>query len=252
MTKYIQAITALEYLLDKAGENHWRDWLRHDMDLWESKRDVSHHLSAYGGMGSFNDVSICVQNKYNVTKAQEPWVNNLFEILKGLCFQLAHNPNKDAAVEDINGNRYVPIFSAFINSFSGKDMDNAASQIAMITSQLHGWRCLECGHGETNSYEIENHLARGFLPELLKSAKTGQELMALVDSAFTIEFEGLHEARNEVRQMILDSGIKIVDREGWMRPCPQCGSNDTAVYRWELKNKTFRASKDNLPLNKAA
>lgn len=252
MTKYIQALTTLEYLLDKAGENQWRDWLRQDITLWESKKDVQHHLSAYGGMGSFNDVWICVQNRHNVTKAQEPWVNNLFELLKGLCFRLAHDPETDEAIKDDNGNRHFPIFSALENRFSTKEMDNTASQLFMTTSQLHGWRCLRCGHGETNSYDIEDYLAKVFLPKYLSNAQTEQELKALVDSAFTIEFEDIGETRNQLRQMIMNSGIKIVDREGWMRPCPKCGSDDTAVYRWQLSNTVFKASKDNLPIQKAA
>jgi hypothetical protein len=252
MTKYIHALTALEYLLDKAGENHWRDWLRQDIDLWKSKKDVSHHLSAYGAMGSINDVWISVQNRHNITKAQEPWVDNLFEILKGLCFRLAHNPEKDEAIKDVNSNRYFPIFSAFKNNLSKKGMDDATSQLSIRTSQLHGWRCLKCGHGETNSYDIDNYLAKALLPNLLNRAKNEKELKMLVDSAFTIEFEGIDEARNQTSQKILNSEIKIVDREGWMRPCPKCGSNNTAVYRWELSKNNFIASKDNLPLKKAA
>lgn len=252
MTKYIHALTALEYLLDKVGENHWRDWLRQDIDLWKSKSDVSHHLSAYGGMGSFNDVWICVQNRHNVTKEQEPWVNNLFEILKGLCFRLAHEPEKDEVIKDVNSNRYFPIFSAFKNNLSKKGMDNATNQLSITTSQLHGWRCLKCGYGETKSYDIENYLAKVLLPQYLNNAKTEKELKALVDSAFTIEFEGIGETRNQTRQMILNSDIKIVDREGWMRPCPKCGSDNTAVYRWEFSKNNFNASKDNLPLKKNA
>jgi hypothetical protein len=252
MTTYFQALTALEYLLDKVGEKHWRDWLRQDVDLWQSKKDVSHHLSAYGGMGSFNDIWISVQNGYNVTKVQEPWVNHLFEILKGLCFRLAHNPEKDESVKDVNSNRYFPIFSAFKNKFSYKEMDNATSQFAITTSQLHGWRCLKCGHGETNSYDIENYLAKVFLPKYLSKVENETELIALVDSAFTVEFEGIDEARSQLRQMIFNSGIMIVERESWMRPCPKCGSDGTAVYRWKLSNDIFLASKDNLPLKKNA
>lgn len=252
MTSYIEALTALEYLLDKVGETHWRDWLRQDMTLWESSKDVSHHLSAYGAMGSFNDVWLSVQNGYKITETQEPWVNNLFDMLKGLCFRLAKSPNREEAVKDVNSNRYFPIFRAFKNSFSKKGIGNATSQLSMTTYKLHGWRCLKCGYGETKPYYIEDYLAKMFLPDRLKNAKTEMDLKALVDSAFTIKFEGIGEARNQIRQMILDSSIKIVDRNGWMRPCPDCGSDDTAVYRWELIKNIFKASKDNLPLKKAS
>ena len=250
--KYIQALTALEYLLDKAKENEWRDWLRKDIELWKSHKDAWHHLFAYGAMGSFNDVWICVENQHNVTKAQEPWVNKLFEILKSVCFQLAQNPEKDVALIDVNSNRYVRIFGEIINKFTGKGMDNVAIQISKTIAQVQGWRCLRCGYGEINSYNIEDYLAKVLLPKLLKNAKTEQKLKALVDSAFTIEFDGVDEKRKEIKQLILNSDIRIIDREGWMRPCPNCSSDNTAVYRWELKEKLFTGSKDNLPLKNAA
>jgi hypothetical protein len=248
MTKYIDALTALEYLLDKIGEYHWRDWLRQDIALWESRKDVSHHLSAYGGMGSFNDVLISVQGGYNVTKMQAPWVNNSFEILKGLCFQLAHSPNKDEIIGDVNSNRFFPILRAFRNSSGGPAADEMIRQLAMTTSQLHGWRCLKCGYGETDAYEVEDYLAKSFLPKYLKNAKMEMGLKALVDAAFAIDFEGISETRDRLRQMILSSDIKIIDREDWIRTCPNCGSNNMAVYRWEYKRNIFKASRDNLPL----
>jgi len=250
MTTYYQALTALEYLLDKVGEKQWRDWLRQDMVLWKSKRDVTHHLSAYGGMGSFNDVWICVQNGHKVTKIQEPWANNLFELLKGLCFQLAYNPDKNETIQDIDNNRYVPIFGAFKHSLDKKGIENAASQLSLATSQLHGWRCLKCGYGETKPGDIEDYLARVLLPKYLSSAKTGAELKTIVDTAFTIKFDGINGLREQLEQMILESKIKIVDRDGWMRPCPKCGKGDTAVYRWEVDRNVFRPSKDNIPLKK--
>ena len=231
MTEYIYVLTALEYLLDRVGEKHWRDWLRQDMGLWRSKKDVSHHLSAYGGMGSFNDIWISVQNKNNITKVQEPWVNNLFDLLKCLCYQLAHNLEKDEA--------------------NKKSMDSATSQFPKTKSQLYGWRCLKCGHAETNSCEIDNYLAKMVLPGYLGKAETESELKALVDAAFTTEIEGINKIRSQLAQTILNSGIKMVDRESWMRPCPTCGSDDTAVYRWQLNNNIFTASKDNLPLKNA-
>lgn len=252
MTNYFQVLTTLEYLLEKAGEIYWRDWLRQDIDLWRSRKDVAHHLSAYGGMGSFNDIVIGVQNGHNVTKAQEPWVNNLFEVLKGLCFRLAHEPEKDESITVINSERYIPVFGAFKHGLSKEGIESAARQLSIVMSQLHGWRCLKCGYGETSFYDIENYLAMIFLPKYLSAANTEREFKALVDAAFALEFAGVAEARAQLRQMILNSGIQIVEREGWMRPCPKCGSDDTAVYRWELSNDILNASKDNLPLKSAA
>lgn len=243
MTTYFQVLTVLEYLLDKAGEKYWRDWIHQDMDLWQSRKDVSHHLSAYGGMGTFNDIWIIVQNGYNVTKGQEPWINNLFEILKGLCFHLAHSPEKDESIKDVESHRYHHILGAFKNNFSPKEMDDATIQFAAILSQLYGSRCLKCSYSETSSYNIENYLARVCLSEYVSNAKTEAELMALVDSAFNIDFEGLEEERSQLRRSVSNSRIEMVDRESWMRPCPKCGSDDTAAYYWKLSDDVFLPSK---------
>jgi hypothetical protein len=226
MTNYLQALTALEYLLGKAGESHWRDWLRQDIALWQSEKDVSHHLSAYGAMGSLNDVWISAEDGY-ISHAQEPWVNNLFDLLKGLCHRLASTPDEDQALGDPSISREYPI-------------------------QLHGWRCLQCAHAETRPHDIDDYLAKEILPNLASRPKSEQDWRMLVDAAFTGLLDGLAAARGELTQTILKSGIKIADREGWMRPCPSCGSDNTAVYRWELAGTVFQASTDNLSLQKRA
>ena len=40
---------AMHKLLAAGGEKFWADWIARDLELWRSSRDVSHHLSAYGG-----------------------------------------------------------------------------------------------------------------------------------------------------------------------------------------------------------
>lgn len=256
MTTYYQAIKALEYLLDKSGETRWRDWLRQDIFLWETKKDVEHHLSAYGAMGSINDVWISVQNGHSVTKIQEPWVDTLFELMKGLCYRLAENPNKDEFASDIGVGRYLPILKASKNNLdNGREIDNVANQAAEALSALSGWRCLKCGYSETNSYDIDCYLAKIVLPQYLSSAITEAELKGVVDAAFRIDFDMIDSLREQLNQTILDSEIQISQNSGWMRPCPKCGDNDTAVYRWEKvpgTRTTFHPSKGNLPLRKKA
>ena len=57
--------------------------------------------------------------------------------------------------------------------------------------------------------------------------------------------------RSRVEDAVLRSGIGVVSRDDWMRPCPMCKSMDTAVYRWREKgifSKRFAPGSDNLPL----
>ena len=250
MTTYYQVLISLEYLLDKVGEKRWRDWIHQDIELWNTQRDVSHHLSAYGGMGSFNDIVICVQNGYKTTKQQEPWLNNLFEILKGLCFNLAHNPEKDEHITRNTDSRYISIFPAFKHNLHESQIDQKSQQLSEIMSQLHGWRCLKCGYAETSTYNIDDYIAREILPNHINNAQTAEELKKIVDATINMKFEEVENFRNRINQITRNSSINIVDRDKWMRPCPNCGSNNTAVYRWRVENEIFTPPRDNLPLAK--
>jgi hypothetical protein len=58
-------------------------------------------------------------------------------------------------------------------------------------------------------------------------------LQALVDQILTSDIEGLARKRGEIVLTATASGIAANDREGWMRPCPNCGTDDTAVCRWK-------------------
>lgn len=65
-------------LLLSVGEKHWGQWLKRDAELIRRSdfRGVEHVLSAFGGMGSINDVVIHPVNGHTVTEAQIPTVND--------------------------------------------------------------------------------------------------------------------------------------------------------------------------------
>jgi hypothetical protein len=48
-------------LLESDGEEHWSRWMRQSRSrlLKSDYSGIEHFLSAYGGMGSFNDLVIC-------------------------------------------------------------------------------------------------------------------------------------------------------------------------------------------------
>lgn len=45
-------------ILEQAGESHWKVWLERDRQLiaGQNASGLAHLLSAFGGMGSFNDL----------------------------------------------------------------------------------------------------------------------------------------------------------------------------------------------------
>ena len=55
---YTEALTCLRSILlaDHPEFQNWIGWLERDIQDWNQQREVAHHLRAYGGMGSFNDL----------------------------------------------------------------------------------------------------------------------------------------------------------------------------------------------------
>ena len=60
---YTEALTCLRSILlaDHPEFQNWIDWLERDIQDWIQRHEVAHHLRAYGGMGSFNDLPVCVE-----------------------------------------------------------------------------------------------------------------------------------------------------------------------------------------------
>jgi hypothetical protein len=117
---YLHLLKALEYLLDKVSESYWRDWLREDIALWKNKNDMSHHLSAYGGMGSLNDHWISARNGHAITDLQESWGNRLLRLFRDLCFQSAHASQKEKNIGIMIGKGPFTIVGLFFETANSK------------------------------------------------------------------------------------------------------------------------------------
>src|SRR5262245_59574449 len=154
MGHYQHCLEAMIRLLEAVGETQWSTWLREDVRLWQASSDTRHHLAAYGGMGSFNDVCICRQNQDRVTEQQEPWANVLFEWLKTLCYFLARNPQEEVTAARLL--KAVGRHDAALAAFVGGDRAPVSMRGRVNGEQkLQGWRCLDCGHGEVATQDIE-------------------------------------------------------------------------------------------------
>lgn len=221
MITYFHVIKALEYLLDQAGELHWCNWLRVDIELWQSENDVSHHLNAYGGMGSLNDLWITTWNGRVNSESQKAWINETLSLLRHLAFQTAHYLKKK------NGNVFSRIA---VNKVLWSSRRNL---------QLDGWRCLNCGYLETQVDGVDRFLARAVLPGEISRAKTESDLISVVEMVLSNPFSEIQKMREQVNAQIVESGIALTERNGWMRPCPHCGSNETEVCYWIRKRRRF-------------
>ena len=228
MDSYKTSLEALYYLLDKVGVNGWRNWIAKDLNEWESG-SVIHHLSAYGGMGSLNDVVICTENGHSVVKMLEPWVNILFEDLKGLCYSNAKH-----------------------NNIGEKELIKSLWSNA---KEIQGERCLDCGYSLLSTYSIERYIAPDIIKDLIVNSYKEKSLITLIDRILAYDIPGREHNVQDITKIAQRSNIVVEQGySSWMRPCPNCNSDNTAVYRWVVEKTLFKErlipSRNNLPMRK--
>lgn len=70
-------------LLRSHGEEHWTAWLQRcllSLGAYDAQA-IDSILSAFGGMGSFNDLVVCASNGHTISKAEESLVNTRLDDL---------------------------------------------------------------------------------------------------------------------------------------------------------------------------
>ena len=78
---YTEALFCLRLILwaDHPEFKNWIDWMERDIQDWIQRREVAHHLRAYGGMGSFNDLPSMRGNH-----------DYIFDFLKSVRYAFGH------------------------------------------------------------------------------------------------------------------------------------------------------------------
>lgn len=216
MDSYPDALHAMHELLGVLGEKHWRDWIAQDIADWEDRRSVSHHLSAYGGMGSFNDINFV-----------DVWLGSLFDDLKSACYHFAHYPK---------GKPYVSVLR---------------ESMSPLGFEITGWRCLVCGYGVVSKHNIDHFVASRVIRDAVLEAAADAKLQELVRSVVEQKPSNSTLSNETVAVWVRNGGIEIRESQDWLQPCPACKADDTAVYRWRFTNKNgerFIPSDDNLPV----
>lgn len=233
MDFYKSTLNAMYKLLNDAGVKFWAEWILKDVEDWEESKLVEHHLSAYGGMGSLNDVVICVQNNHKVKKEQEAWINTLLSSLKAISFYLAKSPKDKININDIK------------------------KSLKYNYVKIQGTRCLNCGYSELSLSDIDNFIAPKIIDDEIVDALMEDRLISFVDNVINLNLPQIIIEREKIEKIICESNISFTKLNRWMRPCPECGSDDTAVYRWNMIKKKnifmkevqiFEPSNDNLCL----
>ena len=87
----IGILEQLEHLLVSYGEQHWSTWIKQDITAIK-KYDVhgiAHLVSAYGGMGSFNDLWLCSANGHRIDEMEVSRANDTLSALRSDAYTLA-------------------------------------------------------------------------------------------------------------------------------------------------------------------
>lgn len=210
------ALGALRDILERENLPFWRDWIEQDLREWRQHRRTDHHRSAYGGMGSLNDLMML-----------EPWREALFDNVKALCAAYAQQPPR------------IP------------EAHRVEQALPPINYPLLGWRCLVCGHAALSEADRESWLAKTIVRrEAAVAALQGKirqwsgRIMDEIPSQAETERKALLESLEQ-------SGIGQMGEDHWKRPCPACGSDQSALYRWIRSGDGTRwePGKDNLPIS---
>jgi hypothetical protein len=83
-------------ILTQVGETHWSAWLAdcHTQIAADAKSGSNHLLTAFGGMGSFNDLWLCQINGHRVLPADESQINAKLDHLRLRMYDLAQQIQK--------------------------------------------------------------------------------------------------------------------------------------------------------------
>jgi len=213
---YSISLNILHRLLKDTGEEHWANWIQKDIHLWRTEKKVEHHLSAYGGMGSINDLSVDGLDTIGI------WKNNLFEMTKTLSWSLA------------KGKIAAPPLDEHFYRYG--------------TNHIGGWQCINCGHARISSTNIELYVAADFLPRLFVRYLKQDNLMELLHLEKLVALEEIVNARSAVEQLIQSEKITLTTENGWLQTCPNCKSDNIGGYRWQIANDYTKliTAKDNL------
>lgn len=219
MTDYYKlSLELLRTILLENQYDFWANWMTEDIDNWEKNQNTEHHLRAYGGMGSFNDVVIGNQDSEGL------WQGRIFGILQSLAYGLA----------------------------SGDALEDILSRINSTSTQISGWRCQDCGAARINAIDIERFVCANILPQLFINHLKDNKLAKVLDTNKLLSSEEVSNKKATIEQLLRRASIEIASDNNWLWTCPKCGSSKVCSYRWEIINNetTIIESDDNLEINK--
>ena len=203
MTDYYKiTLEVLVQILKEENYDHWANWMQEDIKLWETKKSVEHHLHAYGGMGSFNDVIVGSNDNQGI------WEGHIFGHLQTLVYSLAKGDSLQSILEGIlNRNN---------------------------TNEINGWRCRNCGDARMTEKDINLFIAYYFIPKFFTEYVHKDKLQEVVNIPKLIDSEEVTVKKEQIKSLIKQANIILNPDDNWLWTCPKCGSSEVCAYRWNV------------------
>lgn len=199
-------------LLNEVGERHWANHV--------SRASSSSFRGLLGGMGSLNDLIICRANSHNIADDDDPRANTLLTAMIGVC--------------------------AETSSRGAMTAEEATRRCAGGGVVLSGSRCLQCGHSFSGSRQVSSFVTERRLQRILADSSAADWPVGRL-----LDYWHTGESSDEMEMLIARlqaAGIEYSPGDGWMRPCRNCGSEDTCIYRWTVSSDSVSPASDNLKL----
>ncbi len=214
MHTYHKTLLLLKDLLHNSDNSHWEQWIDRDIYEWENSKSTSHHKSAFGGMGSINDLSVGGQGKVGT------WKNNMFDILKSISWTFVAK-NK------------IQFPTATINI-------------------IEGAICRDCSYSEISENGIESYISNKHLPTIISTLLPTEQYFDLTNIETLTNKNEVTVDRQKLLTALTEAKINFSKPSVWLKTCPTCNSSNTCVYRWDISNNDdnffLTRSKNNLKI----
>lgn len=201
---FSDCLAALERILAHCGETNWANAVAHDRREWETSRRVESFLAKCGGAGTLNDLFL------RDPRGGGDTIPILFDVVKAVAAQWAKNharPDRATPVAD-----------------------------ALPRHRLSGWRCPQCGYGETTQTEFDHYILHQLVSTQCLTAFAAGRLTAMVDTWVRDGGPSTELERTRYRKLLSRSRITVTERTTPnLTQCPRC--QNTAVYRQEWIEK---------------
>jgi hypothetical protein len=200
MHTYRKALLLLKNLLHKSNYEHWENWIARDIKEWDDCKSTLHHKSAFGGMGSINDLSIGEDNKKGI------WQNNMFLIIKDISWRFA-----------THGTIEFPVSSA---------------------SVIEGTICSHCSYSAISELNIEQYISTKYLPSIISTLLPTEDYLELINFTALMNRPEINEQRQKLLSALKENTFNISETNEWPQTCPMCNNGNIYVYRWDAKTLT--------------